>query len=837
MMKQWESGAKVQDEKSPESVESFYAFLSKYLSVRTWNALRRSKRVYDIESFLQLSEEEIATFRNIGKTSIKDFLRAKARIRNEFPNLQDAAEGTGNVHLPLMKALASTLRRNIPQQYGNRWKRQGQELLRLLLSQLPDCMDEIEKFGKDADVIAVSEEFWGTMFCRAPLEEFLAKKIEQAADAFFPVSLEDIQTSVYRKFPIRWTQQLPFRDVLERLVEAGHVLQDADGFRTCRKSAHEVLEGNERISPTVRSILYARADGRSLREIGEASGLSGTCVQQLEKKTILFGLHDTREDSFAVFFKEYSFPKAVLGEVFGIDDFGIYYLEKKYAKGTRDSLDAWKDERFPLSVRKTLRRRSYLVVDGEYLLPRQPDVIRYFLSHFCQDEISLEAFFQKYEFFLDLLGHADDPRLALDVRASNHRIASSHLVLWKRGKILRYYDADAVDMESFLQDFHFDDFHDVIISAQLFLDRYPEEARKYDFRDAYEFHNFLKKRMSPELLERYNLSVQRMPTLAFGTASDVEQAIELVRQEGFIEKDEMAELYRREYGVLPETFRAKTEPHLRPYLHDGRYTLDIVKMPEEDIGKLKAALPRNLYFSDQVRELMRQLFPGRKGIFNQYNLWQAGFEIHSHTVSRNGFPTLLAALKSQMGDMEVLQVADHISDYRMILYPEILTLDIIEFAEGQFIRIERLQRIGVGKEDLQAVNQEILRIVGDAYFTLQSLRRQDVHLSLDRLGFDDMFIESVLRYSGTFQSVRVGNAYLFHHGETSNLEELLEDILQDEESMDIDELVELLSEIYGIRLQGNYRIQEIARNPSNDLFYQDIMHKIYRDYDAYYQEA
>ena len=100
-----------------------------------------------------------------------------------------------------------------------------------------------------------------------------------------------------------------------------------------------------------------------------------------------------------------------------------------------------------------------------------------------------------------------------------------------------------------------------------------------------------------------------------------------------------------------------------------------------------------------------------------------------------------------------------------------------------------------------------------------------------------MFIESVLRYSGTFQSVRVGNAYLFHHGETSNLEELLEDILQDEESMDIDELVELLSEIYGIRLQGNYRIQEIARNPSNDLFYQDIMHKIYRDYDAYYQEV
>ena len=289
--------------------------------------------------------------------------------------------------------------------------------------------------------------------------------------------------------------------------------------------------------------------------------------------------------------------------------------------------------------------------------------------------------------------------------------------------------------------------------------------------------------------------------------------------------------------MLQYTFRVNTEIKLYPYLHHGSYTLDIVKLTKSELERLRRLLTREFFFLDEVRDIMRSAFPKKKGALNRYNLWQVGFDLTARAVYRNTYSNALSALEGQIGTTGFLQVTERFSDYRAVLYHDIANLDLIEFSAGKFIHIRRLEQFGVGKPELLAVNEEVLREAGEAYFTVASLRRSGGAFSLDRLGFDDMFIESILRYGGTFQSQRIGRTYLFHHGGSAKLVGLLEDILEREESIDIDELRELLDEEYGIRLHDNHLLRDAADDEGTDLFYQDIMHKMYRDYDTYYQEV
>ena len=865
--------------------EAFFEMLSKIVTVRTYHALRRSDRVHDAQSFLDFSEEEFAALQNVGKRSVRDFRAAKRKIRKfeaqtdaPFPTdettpgdtveLTDAEE-IGNVversgfSFATVDQLYTFLADFISVRTQNALRRSGRADTLSSFLALPDMeFASFRSVGKKsvtefheakANILAMLQEQRAIGRASSDQEDDVERdnakqererdkakeRILKLADQFFPVSLDALQESVSREFPMICEQESSVQKLVSDLVQADLLVQEGEGYRTYRDSAAEIIGASEKFSEREKGVFSLRSNGATLEETGSSFGISRERVRQIEKK-IFRRIHKARETRFAKLFRTYCFENETLTDVFGFDEVGIYYLSGSSSKGKQDPLEALGDESIPIHVRKALKRnlhRNDLLVDGTYIPCQSNEVLRYFLSHYCEEEISVDDFVAKYAFFLSLLGHEEDSSLVLEGRYAETKLSKSPLVLWKQGRRFRYYDVQRIDIEELLQELHFDEYQDVAVSAQIFLDRYPEEAERYDLRDAYELHNLLKKCMTEELLKRYNLSLGRMPNLVFGTATEYDQAVELIEQEGAIPKDELAELYRREYGVLQYTFRVNTEIKLYPYLHHGSYTLDIVKLTKSELERLRRLLTREFFFLDEVRDIMRSAFPKKKGALNRYNLWQVGFDLTARAVYRNTYSNALSALEGQIGTTGFLQVTERFSDYRAVLYHDIANLDVIEFSAGKFIHIRRLEQFGVGKPELLAVSEEVLREAGESYFTVASLRRSGRSFSLDRLGFDDMFIESILRYGGTFQSQRIGCTYLFHHGGSAKLVGLLEDILEREESIDIDELRERLDEEYGIRLHDNHLLRDAADDEGTDLFYQDIMHKMYRDYDTYYQEV
>ena len=64
---------------------------------------------------------------------------------------------------------------------------------------------------------------------------------------------------------------------------------------------------------------------------------------------------------------------------------------------------------------------------------------------------------------------------------------------------------------------------------------------------------------------------------------------------------------------------------------------------------------------------------------------------------------------------------------------------------------------------------------------------------------------------------------------------MLTDILEQESSIDIDDLKEQLEDDYGIAFKDLYKILEAAQNAG--MYYNEIMRRVYRDYDVYYEEV
>ena len=77
----------------------------------------------------------------------------------------------------------------------------------------------------------------------------------------------------------------------------------------------------------------------------------------------------------------------------------------------------------------------------------------------------------------------------------------------------------------------------------------------------------------------------------------------------------------------------------------------------------------------------------------------------------------------------------------------------------------------------------------------------------------------------------------YSDADTTSMEGLIADVMEHEVSIDIDDFMDMLREEYGMEYKDNHVVIEIAAERENDLYYNSIMHKLYRDYDAYFQEV
>lgn len=827
-------------EKMMGEEEKFYFYLKDELSVRAVNALKQTGIVHDLSSLLALSDDYLRNIRNIGRKTFDEIKEFQERMSYESGDTLSIEKRH--------TAFEETLKGKVYDRWMEGWKRKNPEGKTKLFMAIAEWIKESDlnehDYGDIPDVIIENNVFVDNAYKSKEVHSVLKESICEAADDKWPVMDEELFYRVSKGLPQKFIERMPIMSVIRDLIAEKRIEKVDYGYLLLIPDIYTAITLDTKYDKRKKEMIIERLQGKTLNEVGDKHGLSRERIRQIENKFVKRRWH-VKEERFKSLFRRYCFSEEELETAFGITASGYRYLQLKYKQGECPSEQSLDDEDIPPIYRARLEKAvyaDYLEIDGVYVPKKRNVLIDFFIRHYCLDETSIDEFCTKYELLLDLLGQKDSEDLRFPYpRFAETKIPLLHSTLWKYGKRYRYYDVDAVDIEQLVKDFHFDELYeqDVEIGAQLFLDRYPDVAEQYDLRDGYELHNLLKKRLTDEQLSEMHLSISRMPNLCFGTPNREQQVLDILEQFEKLSCDELVKEYRKAYGILEGTFMANYAKYVKRYLHDGIYSMEVHKMTGDEYSVLKATLTRPYYIMEEVRNIFKQVCPGAKGILNRYNLDMLGFDANDNTIYRKEYQSFINAVMTsnqECGIIRLNQWEGQLKSYFLAkLQP---TFEVVEFIPGQYIMLSKLETAGITRDSLFAVSQQVKEQMDETYFTIKSFRMSGGKTSIDCLGFEDYFLASLLRFGGVFQSMRHGNTWLFYQGKsTISFAGFIEDFMESEIAIGTEDILQVLNERYGIYYKNIHAIIEVVKSEDNDLYYNRIMSRIYRDYDVYFQEV
>ena len=468
----------------------------------------------------------------------------------------------------------------------------------------------------------------------------------------------------------------------------------------------------------------------------------------------------------------------------------------------------------------------------------------YALSQLCKDELSFEEFAEGYNKLLeendipfdDKIFYTEEVR-----RTRTNRLSDSMKCLWKLGERLRYYDIEGYDYTELLQTLHLESFENIEISTLKFMEDYPEIMDKYDIRDQYELHNLLKKTV--DVNNYNNLVFHRQPMLQFGEFDRDEAIYNILQIVSPATTEELAEYVHMEYGYDKAT-AINYFKHLNQYYHNGVYSVDFKKIPENRIDVLMNNLAEDFYYITDIKKIYKNLF-GESNVdeINPLSLKSLGFTVLG-TYGVKGFKSAEAffcevlTAKDVFSLDEVTRKIGHVSQYYATLSTLRQNYDILLFDNDQYISFRRLEKLGITKRDILEYCETVYDLVDDdEYFTVQYIKEFDISNRLDDLGFDEIFFANILAMSPLFQYTQAFGNIILYKGEGVkgiSKKSFILSILSKYDDIEIEQFKKDCFEFYGVQISERYEI--VNAISGTEFYYDSIMDKVYRNKDIYYSE-
>ena len=605
----------------------------------------------------------------------------------------------------------------------------------------------------------------------------------------------------------------------------------------------------------IRYIVEKRFSGLTLEETAADHGLTRERARQItvrEEKKIRsnyvskYGTDLFDEDYYAYLYQTYALDKELMSTHLHIDDRTRQYLNIAYSKGNTSLEKSLLDDKLDLILKTRIRdymNRGKILINGQLIEKRKGVLEDYVMREYCRDEMNFDRYVEIYNRVLKE-NRIYEKKLLIDqdtLRTRGNRIPESMSCLWKQGRMLRYYDIAGRDFEELLDTLALQNYKDTQVSTLKFIRLYPELMAKYDIRDQYELHNLLKKIIDPK--DYNDIQFNRQPIITFGEFDRKKMAYEAICALSPVSLKDLVNYMEEEYGYEPLVFQANVLNEFSQFYHNGIYSVDFKKIPDDKKDILREKLTQDFYYVDDVKKIYRSLFPKEDiEAINPYSLKSMGFSVNDKYILKNWesgasfFKYLLT--KDDITDLnELNKKFSVLRGFHNVSLDVRKDYEVIEFEPGKLINIRRLIKAGYAKEDLRQYCDDVDEFVEEGYFTIASLRKNGFVSKLDELGFDDRFYATILAVDQRFAYTKAFHSVILYKGDRSKeitKTSFISDRMKDYESIDLDSFVDEIRNDYGLKDLNREDVKQVADN--TDLYYDSIMDKVYLNERYYYEE-
>ena len=706
-------------------------------------------------------------------------------------------------------------------------------LTKAIKENIENYLDENEKLDESSiSIILKQDNVYKT------LKLFISNKINQEKR----VSIDDIKEIIPSIF---WELEI-VDDIIKGLIDNNEI----ENYKGClREKLPSIDDWINSLDEKYQTIINMKLEGFTLEECGEVIGVTRERIRQIiqreyKKRPVL------REDDYAYWFEKYWFTVDSFSKIFEVDSKVFSYLNQAYRRGSTDIEEMTWDQNMDSEIYSRLLgflNRKKVIIDGDYVDIKREAICRKLAEvYFSEEETSFDDFYNLYIEFLEENGLDEDERLSFpSSRAFEARIADSRYVLQKYGRKFRYYPIEEYDVNGLVQELHFERLNNVEISTRKLFFENEELMQDYNLQDEYELHNLLKKTMSEwHRVTGFGVKLTRMPLLTIGTVDRYKQAKELLYQIAPVTVEEYAEFYESEYGMLPQTVIANVAPMLEEYYHNGVFDINQAILTDSEIRLVKAELKKDFYFTEDLKKIFLSLTDGDSSKFNARTVKQLGFKVYANYVissrfnnSYDYFSSILLANNSvdfrelEDGKLSYVQAAARVlDDYRK-------DYTLLEYEDMKFIKFERVNSVHpeITKDYLKSYAEDAINYDKDKYFTIQSLKKKGFVSSLHNIGLGDWFFACLIRNHESVRFIKTGGNIVFRRGHRPiTTVDFMRFILKQKIHMNIYDFIRYIDVEYGVKLEKEKIVYTLK---DTDLYYDEIMEKVYLNKDYYYEEV